>query len=246
MPSTPTKVQVLAAQRRLSGHLVATPLIGGVEFPGKAQGTDLRLKPEMLQPGGSIWFRGMQNFLLGRFGAAPGLCVDGDWRRVLSAVLAGTQHRLPVEAFVWPPAELLPVRLLAQVAPGGRLSSGDAEAAARFAARTGYLRMPGAEDPEVAAGLATVAIELHEQMPTDCSHVFVAAEFGAALHAGFAAVGRACEVHGIAARDPRTWLQLDFQLLHGLHLDGRDLGVVAAAAAATPGLRGPCTAILGG
>jgi hypothetical protein len=237
---------VFAAQRRLSGQLVATPLIGGIDFPGQARGMDLRVKPEMLQPGGSIWFRGMQNFLLCHLGASFGLCVEGPWRRVLPAIVAAAQHRLAVEAFLSPGAALTLPSLLRQVAPEARVSSGDAAAAAGFASKNGYVLMPGNEDASVSAGLATVALELHEQMPTDCAHVFVAAEFAAALQSGFAALERKCAVHPVTADGVTTGLQQDFQRLHGLHLDGGDLGVVAAAAAGAATLRGPVVAVLGG
>ncbi|MEQ1634442.1 MAG: hypothetical protein ABL997_18820, partial [Planctomycetota bacterium] len=48
---------VLAAATRLRGQLVATPVIGGVHLGGDG-GVDVRWKAELLQTGGSGWFRG--------------------------------------------------------------------------------------------------------------------------------------------------------------------------------------------
>jgi hypothetical protein len=136
-----------------------------------------------------------------------------------------------------------PPRLLEQIAPDLPLAVGDAGVATAFAARTGCLRMPGPGDPAVAAGLATVALELHEQMPTDCTDVFVAAELAGALQAGFAAAGRTCSVHAVGAGKSMARFQRDFQLLHGLHLEERDFEVLAAAAGSE---RGPVVAVIGG
>lgn len=60
----PDADSIRAAAARLRGHVVATPLIGGLLLPGFAHAADVRIKPELLQPGGSAWYRGYLHLVL--------------------------------------------------------------------------------------------------------------------------------------------------------------------------------------
>src|SRR5215831_8268041 len=101
-----TAATLAAAAERLRGHVVATPLIGTPWLPG-ASLPDVRWKPELLQPGGSLWWRGYQHFLLRQLGRCAGLVYAGPPARLLAAALAAMQHRLPLRALLvedYPPS----------------------------------------------------------------------------------------------------------------------------------------------
>jgi len=225
----PDPDQVQAAARRLRGHLVATPLIGAANLPGLRSGADLRLKPETLQPGGSLWYRGAMHHLQRQLGRCKGLAVVGPPRQALAALLAAAQHRLPVHCF-WdaPP----PAGWRARLAGAGcvqEVAEDPREAARAFCARTGYHCMPGPEGPEVAAGLATVGLELASELPAACEIVFVSPDLGPAVSAGLAAGGRGgTRVREVADPAPAV-LGEALAEAHRLLCDPEGLAVLQAA-----------------
>src|SRR5690606_7902337 len=91
---------IAAAANRLRGLLVDTPLIGGPLLAGRPAMPELRIKPECLQPGGSIWFRGAMHALARQMGAAAGIVAQGGSRQVLATVVAAQAQRVPVVACV--------------------------------------------------------------------------------------------------------------------------------------------------
>ena len=90
---------IQAAAHRLAGHLVATPVIGGLRLTGFDVPPDLRVKPELLQPGGTLRFRGTLHYLLRKLGSLKGLVFWGEVRHVLASALAGQTQRLPMASF---------------------------------------------------------------------------------------------------------------------------------------------------
>jgi threonine dehydratase len=198
--TTIAAADVAAAAARLRGHLVATPLIGG-GLIGDG-GVDLRWKPEILQPGGSGWFRGFQHLLLHSYGSLRGVAYAGPISRLLAAAVAAQQHRLPFVAFLdapLPPAlRLLLDALSAQV----ETVAEPRRAAERRQRELGFLLLPGIEHPEVAAGMATAGLELGQALPAECPAVYCPGEIAAAAAAGLAAAGRTLEVVGVDDRTP--------------------------------------------
>src|SRR5262245_53297044 len=174
-----TPDDVRAAAARLRGQLVQSPTIGSTSsWAGSA---DVRWKADFVQAGGSGWFRGFQHWLLRRLGTLPGVSFVGPTQRLLAAALAAQLHRQPFTAFVVRP---LPAGLAAAVAAaGGKVEeTADPEGAAtQWQQRSGTVRLPFAEQAEVAAGLATAALELAGALPADCAVVHAVTEVAAAV-----------------------------------------------------------------
>lgn len=84
-----------AAADRLRGHLVRTPLVGGVQLPGVAR-DGLVLKLELLQPGASAWFRGYLHWSLRQMGRSKGLRFDPGVPGEAAAREVARLQRLPI------------------------------------------------------------------------------------------------------------------------------------------------------
>ena len=182
---------VAAAAQRLAGHLVATPLIGTPWLGSGSTWPDVRWKPDLLQPGGSAWFRGYQHFLLRQLGRCAGLVWHGPATHLLAVALAAHQHRLALHAWCEEP---LPDGLQALLPPEVTLhQAGGATAAAAKARQLGYTPIP-ADHPEVQAGLSTIGWELAPNLPHGCRRVFAPSSLVAAVAAGLALAGRPMEV----------------------------------------------------
>ena len=243
MPAiTPDEVRAAAA--RLRGQLVASPTIGST-WPW-AGAAEVRWKADLVQPGGSGWFRGFHHWLLRSFGSFPGVSFVGPPPRLLAAALAAQLHRLPFTAFVVQP---LPGPLASAIsAAGGSVDqAGDPEqAAAELQQRTGTARLPLAEHAVVAAGLATAGLELAAALPADCAVAYAASDVTAALRAGLAAAGRTLEVIGVdraaSTAAIRDQLVVAVALQHRLQLGAEGAAVLAAAAAHRGG--GPVGALV--
>lgn len=232
---------VAAAARRLSGHLVRTPLIGTPFGLADALGLpvepDVRSKPERLQCGADAWFRGYLHFLLRSLGAHAGLVADVGGSRAAAAAIAAALHRVPfvLVAAVEPAAELGAV--LRAAGAEVRLD-GDPEIAARaLAQRRGFRRLPDQGDADVALGLATIGLELAEQLPRSTAAVVAPEELAAAIEQGLRAGGCTAAVVPVCApaagngddagaRGAAVWRRA-----HGLDLGPASRAVFAAAVA---------------
>jgi threonine dehydratase len=193
---------VRVARARLRGHVVATPVLGGIRVPGSGWPEALRLKLETLQPGGAIWFRGAMHYLACQLGALKGVVVSGRPRFVVAAVHAAALQRVPCRVVV-PAGVARQVRAL--IEPGWAEVEAvpqEAEVPHRVAAlqRTEGLRLlPGIDDEAFALGLATVGQELGEELPSDVDAVCVSPpELSTPLRAGLVAAGRELVVEGAA------------------------------------------------
>ena len=155
MELDPARVE--SARARLRGQLVATPLIGGLELPGFPGEPSLRIKPESLQPSGSIWFRGAMHEVARQLGKTKGLLVAGDDRPLLAAARAAALQRVPTVVFLRGEQNrlraLLPDAVEVEVVADA-VHARDAVEAAR--GPRGFRPMPGIEDPEYALGIATL------------------------------------------------------------------------------------------
>lgn len=243
--STIPAAAVAAAAEKLRGHLVQSPLIGSIMLGGDGR-IDVRWKADMVQPGGSGWFRGFQHLLLRSYGALPGLVFAGDPAQVLAAALAARQHRLPFVAYVG--VSLSAALASAIVAVGGSVEvvADPAAAAARLQRSKGYLPLPGAEHPEVAAGLATAGLELGLGLPADCAAVYALASAVAALTAGLAAAGRALPIVGVDGEraEPAAVQRVRMAVAFAHRLDISDGGAAVLLAAMQHPGGGPVGALL--
>lgn len=171
-------------------------------MPGVAGDLEhLRVKAECLQVGGSVMFRGYQHFLLRSLGGFKGLVLHGSSRDVLAGYAAGALHRLPMIAVV---AAELPVVLGSQMGDDieVRVAADTHETVQVEAQARGFAVMPGLADEDVAAGVATLGLELAEELPAYVRRVLVAPRGLAdpirrGLHAGL----RECDVEGVPTGD---------------------------------------------
>lgn len=186
---TLTAASIAAAARRLTGHLIATPLIGGLPLCASLPAADVRWKPELLQPGGSGWFRGYLHFLMRRLGGLPGLVFAGPPARALSAAVAAQHHRLPLGVVLAAAPDDDYGAALRATGAEIAIAADRAAWAGERQRRQGHAVLPGADDPDVAAGLATIGLELAADLPRACRQVYVPAEVAPAIAAGLEAAG---------------------------------------------------------
>jgi len=212
-----------AAARRLKGHLVATPVIGDLRLPGFEVSPAVRVKAECLQTGGSVWYRGYLHYLLQSLGRYKGLVLHGEPRVILAQALAGALHRLPMVAVT----AGLPADIAALVGGTGCevvvADSGTTASIAQVAALaqqrasdTGFQLAGGIDDDAVHAGVATMGLELAEELPADVERVVLTdGSYSGAVAAGFAAAARECElVAPPTGQIPRGWRDAVAQGLH--------------------------------
>ncbi|MCA8942092.1 MAG: pyridoxal-phosphate dependent enzyme [Planctomycetes bacterium] len=223
--------RIESSLHKLRGHLVATPLVGGLYLPGVSIPADLRIKAECLQGPGGIWFRGAMLELSRHFGALKGIVVSDELRPALAAATAARAQRIPCVAVTDSERD---------AALFGRLghefvliTDGTApnEVAERTRRELGYAIMPGLETDDYAAGIATVGLELAHELPRDTAFVSVSpARLAAPIEAGLAAGGRDCAVVGV---DPDETDDEDLRraLRIGTRIDCDRFGTAALRAA---------------
>lgn len=227
-----------AASRRLRGQLVAVPLIGELRLPGFAVPGDLRLAPELLQPGGSLAYRGALHFLMRQLGSLKGVVLHGPPARLLSLALAAATQRLPM--LVLTEAEPAPALAGPLQQLGCELAvATDVSAEAR---RRGFAVLGDAAEPDFAVGVATLGRELAASLPADTATLFVPAPFAGAIAAGLAtARERIPEVVEVAAGPVPAGLAA--ALLQGHRLGAGD-AALATLAAALAVAAGPTLAVV--
>jgi threonine dehydratase len=184
---------VHSAAAKLRGQVVTTPVIGGVHLAGDGE-VDLRWKAELIQTGGSGWYRGYLHLLLKSYGALPGVSFCGPVAQVLAAAVAAYHHRLSMHVFSSVPLLDDVNEALASLKATVEVVADPVASAARMQRQNGHLPLPGAEHPEVAAGLATIGMEFGTHLPAECTAVYVPSIAAAAIAAGLAVVGRTMPV----------------------------------------------------
>ncbi|WP_230465425.1 serine/threonine dehydratase [[Actinomadura] parvosata] len=159
--TTVTHEHVLAAARRIAGHVLRTPVIQ--ISPG------LWLKLELLQHAGSFKVRGAFNRILSA-GELPdsGVIAASGGNHGLAVAFAA--RALGVRAEIYVPEVTSPVKvdglraLGAHIVQTGAIYSEAADAAAKRAAETGALSVHAYDQAEVVAGQGTTGLELVEQV----------------------------------------------------------------------------------
>lgn len=224
-----------SALHKLSGNLVATPLIGALRLPETVCPQGLRIKPESLQVGGGIWFRGAMHELGRHLGALKGVVAGGAPRVAYCTAVAAAAHRFPTvvvldRSSLDPELGTLFDTLDCEVVSVN--GEADVEATVtRTAAERGFYVMPGLEAEAYAVGIATVGLELARELPFDTATVFVApAKLAAPIELGLRAGGRGCAVRGVDPRVHGDRARLARELRIGARLDCDADGAAALSA----------------
>jgi threonine dehydratase len=211
--------------------LVQTPLLGGLLLPGDTT-ADVRLWPDQLQCGGSMYYRGFVHFLLRQMGACKSLTFAGTDRRAAAAAVAAAGHRLLLCAYLDASPRAGLAELLARCGAEWHVVQNPVGAADQRRRRDGATVLPGPEHADVAAGLATSGLELAAQMPRDGRAVYAPLELADCIAAGLAAGGIACRVVGVASApedSPPAPLEQALVAAHRLHCELSGLATLAAA-----------------
>ncbi|MGR3542568.1 MAG: threonine ammonia-lyase [Hasllibacter sp.] len=164
----PTRDDILAAARRIAGHVRRTPLLEDAGLNALA-GRRVLLKCENLQHTGSFKARGGWN-------AVARLC-EGDRPAAILAMSSGNHaqgvaraaaaHGIPCTVVM--PADAPAAKLAATEAHGARIVTYDRARedrdalAARIARDTGAVLIPPFDHPDVIAGQGTAGLEIAEQ-----------------------------------------------------------------------------------
>ncbi|WP_229400254.1 threonine ammonia-lyase [Micromonospora okii] len=182
---------VTAAERRITGRVVRTPLLPCPEL-GDALRLDLWVKAENLQRTGSFKARGALNALLAlveREGPPAGLTAFSAGNHAMAVAWAGQVFGLPT--VVCMPPHAVPTKIAAVRRYGGEVVLtddllGTCEA---LAAERGFYLLPPFDDPDVIAGQATVGREILADGPAP--ELVVVPVGGGGLISGVAAAVRA-------------------------------------------------------
>lgn len=163
----PTSDDVLAAGRRLAGHVVQTPMLRNAVLDGLTGGTVL-IKPECLQRTGSFKLRGATNAVLqldeAQLRAGVVAHSSGNHGQAIACAAAAAG----AHATVFMPADAPEVKMEstrrwgAEIVPFDRATADRAALAAGHAARTGAALVPPYDHADVIAGQGTLALELAE------------------------------------------------------------------------------------
>ena len=226
--TTQLESDIRAAAQRLRGQLVATPLIGGLRLPGFQIPPDLRLKPEVLQPGGALRYRGALHYLMRKLGGLKGLVLWGEPRQILADAMAAKTQRLPTTSF-WKSDPGAWGEQLQACGCAVEQVTDPATAAQAHGEKTGFhLLPPNCTEPDFLVGLATVGLELAAELPRDCPLVVVSST-GSGLQAGLRAGGHSARVEEVDRGSAPAGLHEALRTGHRLESDPEGLAALAWA-----------------
>jgi threonine dehydratase len=161
---TPLEVDdVRAAARVLDGVAHRTPVM-----TSRTLGAGVFLKCESFQRGGAFKFRGAFNFLssLGEEERARGVCAISSGNHAQAVALSARE--LGIRAAILMPEDAPPAKLAAVDGYGAEIETYDrysmpqVQAGREFAERRQMTFVPAYDDPRIAAGAGTAALELLE------------------------------------------------------------------------------------
>src|SRR3954470_20398805 len=184
---------VRAAAARLAGVAHRTPVMTSRTLDHAAGGRVL-LKCESFQRGGAFKFRGAYNFLssLSPDVRAKGVCAVSSGNHAQAVAIAARE--LGTNAAILMPEDAPPVKLEATAGYGAefvtydRYTTPPVVAGAAFAEERGVTFVPAYDDPRIAAGAGTGALELIEDVVPD---VVVVPIGGGGVMSGWATVAKA-------------------------------------------------------
>ncbi len=177
--------RVRRAAERIGPHVVRTPLLRH----RLANGAELLLKPEGLQPTGAFKLRGAFNRMLTLPEGCPGVVAHSSGNHAQAVARAAAVLGLP--AVVVMPDDAPELKRARTAADGAEIvrvgpDSDERERRAReIAAERGLFPVDPFDDPEIAAGQGTAALELAEDAPEPWDR-FYAPVSGGGLMAGCA------------------------------------------------------------
>jgi threo-3-hydroxy-L-aspartate ammonia-lyase len=187
---------VRAAAERLDGVAHRTPAMTSRTLD-RAVGARVHLKCESFQRGGAFKFRGAYNFLcsLPPEERERGVCAVSSGNHAQAVAIAARE--LGTSAAILMPEDAPPVKLEATAGYGAevvtynRYETPPVVAGARFAEERGVTFVPAYDDPRIAAGAGTGALELLEDRgPFD---VVVVPIGGGGAMSGWATVAKALQ-----------------------------------------------------
>jgi threonine dehydratase len=160
-----------AAQARLKGVAVHTPLVRYFNLTASAAGGELYFKPESLQPIGSFKLRGAYNKIasLTQAERARGVITYSSGNHAQGVAYAA--RALGARAVIVMPAGAPKVKMDATAALGaeivtvGNSSDERREKALELARAHGYVVIPPYDDAEIIAGQGTAGLEILEDLP---------------------------------------------------------------------------------
>jgi threonine dehydratase len=174
-PASAPRLVALADFKRAAEILapvaVRTPLLPCDALRAYA-GTEVWLKPEMLQRGGAFKFRGAYNYLanLSPEVRARGVIAPSSGNHAQAVALAARLFGVP--AVVVMPTTVTAAkrdgaeRLGARIELAGTTTADRMERAREIARAEGCTLVPPYDDPTIIAGQGTVGLEIAEQLPT--------------------------------------------------------------------------------
>jgi threonine dehydratase len=197
-----TRDDVLAAARRIAGHVEQTPLI-----ESEVGGVRTWLKCECLQTGGSFKLRGATNRLLQ---LSPeererGVVAFSSGNHARGVAMAGRRLGIPVVIVM--PADAPGVKIDGTRAEGAeivfydRLTENREEITAKIARESGATIVPSFDDPAIVAGQGTVGLEIVDQLGRAPARVIVPCG-GGGLASGIALAVPEAE---IVVVEPEGW-----------------------------------------
>ncbi|WP_118857133.1 threonine ammonia-lyase [Sphingomonas mesophila] len=197
-----TRDDVLAAEARIAGAVMETPLL-----QSEICGVACHLKCESLQTGGAFKLRGASNRLLAMSAdeRARGVVAFSSGNHAQGVAIAA--QRLGMSATIVMPGDAPELKVAGTRAAGAEIvfydRAGESREAiaARIAAESGAIVVPSFDDPWVIAGQGTVGSEIERQLGTAPNAVVVPCG-GGGLTAGIAL---ALPGARIVAAEPEGW-----------------------------------------
>jgi threonine dehydratase len=198
----PSHADVVAASRWLTGRIVRTPVVRS-RYLDAIAGTQLLLKAENLQLGGSYKMRGALR-AVGRVveeGRYSGVLAQSTGNHALAVAIAARQHGLAVTVVLpsdAPAAKTDRAREYgARVVLGGSTVEERYEVVDRLRAETGHVVIDAYDHADVVAGQGTASLELIEEAGTLDALVVPVGGGGGVAGACLAAEGRDIDVYGV-------------------------------------------------
>jgi len=209
-----TMEEIRAAQRRISGVAVRTPLVRVDPERMRAAGFaapafELWLKAESAQPIGSFKLRGAYNMVaqLPESVRAPGVITYSSGNHAQGVAYAA--RVMGVKAVIVMPGNAPEVKIAATEALGaeivmvGNASSERRMKAEEMSERFGYAVIPPYDDARIIAGQATCGLEIAEQLPK--VDLLLAPVSGGGLLSGVATAVKLAAEEGLVRRDVQVW-----------------------------------------
>lgn len=165
MGHPPTFADVIAAERRIAGHAIETPLLHSEAIDAIA-GVEVHAKAECLQHVGAFKYRGARNRLSAMSEAERQGGVVAFSSGNHAQGVARAARELGIDAIIVMPSDAPDVKVKGVKADGAsivfydRLTESREDIAAEIARRDGRVLVPSFDDPYIIAGQGTTGLEI--------------------------------------------------------------------------------------